>query len=116
MAEVKHVSIDTPIEEILNIIDEDAGVIIDDFLDSDQIASIKKDLEPYLATTRKGKDQFTGFETKRIGALMARSDTCQQLALDPMVNQMAASFLEPHCESYQLHFTCLLYTSDAADD
>ena len=49
MAEVKHVSIDTPIEEILNIIDEDAGVIIDDFLDSDQIASIKKDLEPYLS-------------------------------------------------------------------
>ena len=30
MAEVKHVSIDTPIEEILNIIDEDAGVIIVD--------------------------------------------------------------------------------------
>ena len=61
MAEVKHVSIDTPIEEILNIIDEDAGIIIDDFLDSDQITSIKKDLEPYLATTRKGQDQFTGF-------------------------------------------------------
>ena len=38
MAEVKHVSIDTPIEEILNIIDEDAGVIIDEYLDSDQIA------------------------------------------------------------------------------
>ena len=53
MAEVKHVSIDTPIEEILNIIDEDAGIIIDDYLDSDHIASIKKDLEPYLATTRK---------------------------------------------------------------
>ena len=105
MAEVKHVSIDTPIEEILNIIDEDAGIIIDDFLDSDQITSIKKDLEPYLATTRKGQDQFTGFETKRVGALMARSETCQQLALDPLINQMAASFLEPHCESYQLHFT-----------
>ena len=36
---------------------------------------------------------------------MARSETCQQLALDPLINQMAASFLEPHCESYQLHFT-----------
>ena len=43
MAEVKHVSIDTPIEEILNIIDEDAGIIIDAYLNSDQIASIKKD-------------------------------------------------------------------------
>ena len=48
MAEVKHVSIDTPIEEMLNIIDEDAGIIIDDFLNSDLITSIKRDLEPFF--------------------------------------------------------------------
>ena len=35
MGEIKHVSIDTPIETILKILDEDAGLIIDNFL-SDQ--------------------------------------------------------------------------------
>lgn len=105
MAEVKHVSKDTPVEEILQIIEEDAGVIIDNFLSADQIASIDQDLEPFLKNTRKGQDEFTGFETKRVGALMARSETCQKLALDPMINNMAETFLEPHCESYQLHFT-----------
>ena len=48
MAEVKHVNFTTPIEEILKIIDEDAGVIIDDFLNPKQIDQIKKDLNPFL--------------------------------------------------------------------
>ena len=105
MGEVKHVSIDTPIEEILQILDDDAGLIIDNFLDEDGLERIKSDLKPYLNVTRNGQDEFTGFETKRVGALMARSKTCQDLALDPLINQMAESFLGPHCESYQLHFT-----------
>jgi len=105
MGEVKHVSIDTPIERILEILDEDAGLIIDNFLSDQDLESIKNDLKPYLNVTRNGQDEFTGFETKRVGALMARSKTCQDLALDPLINQMADSFLGPHCESYQLHFT-----------
>ena len=105
MGEVKHVSIDTPIEEILQILDDDAGLIIDNFLDEDGLERIKSDLKPYLNVTKNGQDEFTGYETKRVGALMARSKTCQDLALDPFINQMADSFLGPHCESYQLHFT-----------
>ena len=105
MGEIKHVSIDTPIETILEILDEDAGLIIDNFLSDQNVESIKNDLKPYLDVTRNGQDEFTGFETKRVGALMARSKTCQDLALDPLINQMAESFLGPHCESYQLHFT-----------
>jgi ectoine hydroxylase-related dioxygenase (phytanoyl-CoA dioxygenase family) len=95
----------TPIERILEILDEDAGLIIDNFLSDQNLESIKNDLKPYLNVTRNGQDEFTGFETKRVGALMARSKTCQDLALDPLINQMADSFLGPHCESYQLHFT-----------
>ena len=105
MGEVKHVSIDTPIEEILQILDDDAGLIIDNFLDEDGLERIKSDLKPYLNVTKNGQDEFTGYKTKRVGALMARSKTCQDLALDPFINQMADSFLGPHCESYQLHFT-----------
>jgi hypothetical protein len=105
MGEVKHVSIDTPIEEMLQILDDDAGLIIDNFINEDGLKRIKNDLKPYLEVTKNGQDEFTGFETKRVGALMARSKTCQDLALDPFINQMADNFLGPHCESYQLHFT-----------
>ena len=105
MGEIKHVSADTPVEDILSILEEDAGLIIDDFLTSESINLIKEDLKPYLTVTRNGQDEFTGFETKRVGALMARSKTCQDLALNPLINNMADGFLGPHCENYQLHFT-----------
>ena len=105
MGEIRHVSIDTPIEEILSILEEDAGLIIDNYLSKENVDLIKDDLRPYLEVTRHGQDEFTGFETKRVGALMARSKTCQDLALDPLINNMVDNFLEPHCENYQLHFT-----------
>ena len=105
MGNIKHVTTVTPVEEILNILDEDAGVIIDDFLESADLAQIKKDLRPFLTVTNNGQDEFTGFETKRVGALLARSETCQNLALDPLINKLADGFLGPHCENYQLHFS-----------
>ena len=57
---------------------------------------------------RKGAGKRTNTEELRLPPVQRECrpwETCQQLALDPMINQMAASFLEPHCESYQLHFT-----------
>ena len=83
MGKIKHVSTDTSIEDMLAILEEDAGLIIDDFLSLESIDAIKDDLKPYLNVTRNGQDEFTGFETKRVGALMARSKTCQDLALNP---------------------------------
>ena len=105
MGEVKRVSIDTPIEELLSILDEDAGLIIEGVLNSERLDLIKNDLEPFLNVTKNGQDAFTGYETKRVGALMARSKTCQDLALHPLINEMAGIFLGPHCENYQLHFS-----------
>jgi len=105
MGKVKHVSVDTPIENILSILDQDAGVVIDNFLSSDDLDHIKDDLKPYLNVTNNGQDNFTGFETKRVGGLLARSKTCQELALNPLINKMAETFLGPHCQNYQLHFS-----------
>ena len=105
MGQIKHVSTNSPVEEILDILDKDAGVIIDDFLSEKELSLIKKDLKPYLNVTSNGQDDFTGFDTKRVGGLLARSETCQNLALNPLINKMAENFLGPHCENYQMHFS-----------
>ena len=52
-----------------------------------------------------GRDEFTGFKTKRIGALIARSEACRNLALQPLVNEVSEKYLSPFCDGYQLHFT-----------
>ena len=102
---IKHLKANSSIEEILEVIEQDAGVIIDNLLDKNQLKNINEDLKPYLVKTKEGQDDFTGFKTKRVGALMARSVECQNLALNPIINEVSKLFFEPHSDGYQLHFT-----------
>ena len=102
---IEHVSPDTDTNKILEIIERDAAVVIDNILSSKDLDDIKNELKPYLQNDIEGDNEFTGFQTKRVGALMARSPKCRELALDPTINALSAKFLEPHCDGYQLHFT-----------
>ena len=102
---IQHVSPDTDIDLILDIIERDAAVVIDDVLTKKDLDDIKTELGPYLKNDIEGDNEFTGFQTKRVGALMARSPKCRELALNPTINALSAKFLEPHCDGYQLHFT-----------
>ena len=81
MATLKHLNPDCSTDEILDVLDEDAGLIIDNLIDKDQINKISADLDPYLKVDVFGRDDFTGFKTKRVGALIARSEACRELAL-----------------------------------
>ena len=72
MAEVKHISIDTSDEEALRIIEEDAAVIVDDVIPETEIDKILEELDPFIKGNLKGADDFTGFKTSRVGALIAR--------------------------------------------
>ena len=105
MADIKHLKADASQEDIFSVIDQDAALILDDVLDNDLLNQIKDELDPYLNNYIKGKTEFTGFETKRVGGLLARSVGCQNLALHPLINDLACSFLEPYGDGYQLHFT-----------
>ena len=102
---IQHVNLDTDIDKILEIIDRDAAVVIDNVLSAKDLDEIQNDLKPYLKNDIEGDNEFTGFQTKRVGALMARSPKCRELALDPTINALSKKFLQPHCDDYQLHFT-----------
>ena len=105
MADLVHLSNSASSEEIIDILNKDAGVIIDNLLHSDDIFRINQDLKPYLKNDVFGRDEFTGFKTKRVGALIARSEACRELALNPLINEVSEKYLSPYCDGYQLHFT-----------
>ncbi len=102
---IQHVDLNTDIDNILEIIDRDAAAVINNVLSKDDLNVIQEELEPYLKNDIEGDNEFTGFQTKRVGALMARSPKCRELALNPKINALAKKFLEPFCDGYQLHFT-----------
>ena len=109
---IKHLKADSKIQHILEVLYQDAGLVIDDVVSSNDLKKIKNELAPYLKNNLKGDNEFTGFQTKRVGALMARSPKCRELALDPTINALSAKFLEPHCDGYQLHFTSAISIGD----
>lgn len=104
MAELTHLSASVSHADLLEVIDRDGGVIIDDVLNAETISRIKTEIHPYLEAAGVGKNDFTGFSTQRIGALIARSPTCRELAVHDLVLSSARKFLEPHGGT-QLHFT-----------
>ena len=105
MATLKHLNSDCSIDEILSLLESDAGLIIDNLMASEEIDKLNSELSPYLETDSYGRDDFTGFKTKRIGALIARSDSCRKLALNEKINGVSKEYLDPYGDGYQLHFT-----------
>ena len=105
MAELVHLQNTSTAEDIIEVLNNDAGVIIDGLIDQKEVNLLNKDLAPYLKNDVYGRDEFTGLKPKTFGALIARSEACRELALNPLINEVSEKYLSPYCDGYQLHFT-----------
>ena len=100
-----HLPPDCSHEAVCESLDQDAAVVIDGLLDEAALEAVDRELSPFFETARRGTNDFSGFETQRLGALMARSATCRDMALDRLVNGACRQYLLRHADGYQLHFT-----------
>ena len=91
--------------EILKALDKDAAVIIDNLIDKKLVNEIKEDLSSHFDETKRGKSEFSGLNTKRIGALIARSPACRKLVTNSLVKEVLDGFLGPFCDDYQINLT-----------
>lgn len=108
MAELIHLPPNATASAIVEVIQREGGVIIDNILSKEELATLRDEIKPFLEKTATGTNEFSGHQTKRVGALMARSKSCQKLALHPLINEACREFLEPFCDGYQLHFSQLV--------
>ena len=67
----------------------------------------KTELQPYLDATAAGPDDFAGRRTRRTGGLIARSVTCRDLVMHPLVLGALRVALG-HVSSFQLHLTQII--------
>lgn len=96
---------DAPTEEILAAMERDGAAIIADLISPEVVKQMTDELTPYIDATPMGKDDFVGRQTKRTGALVARTPTCRDLVMDPVILQLAKTFLQPWTEKIILHLT-----------
>jgi hypothetical protein len=102
--EIRHLPPTASAEEVAMVLGEDGAAIVDCLVDPAVLDRAKRELDPFLAATSFGPDDFAGRRTKRTGALIARSETCRDLVVHPLVLGGVDKVLS-HSSSFQLHLT-----------
>ena len=105
MPALKHLPADAAPEAIAAILDSDGALILDDVLAPADLDRVAGEIDPYIDATANGRDQFTGFQTTRTGALVARSPACRDLVMHSEILAACDVFLKRACDRYQLHLT-----------
>lgn len=101
---VMHLPATASVEEIHDVLHRDAAVIIDELASIEQIDAINAQMAPFIEATPPGSDDFSGRNTKRTGALIARSPTSHQLIQHPTILGVTEKLLH-RAQSFQLHLT-----------
>ena len=108
MPALTHLAADAPAAKIVAVLERDGALILDDVLPADAVDALVVELRPYVEATPTGRDSFTGAQTTRTGALVARSPRTRPLVMDPRVLSLCDAVLKPNCHRYHLHLAQLI--------
>jgi len=92
-------------EDIQRIMERDGALILDGLLDADAVGTMTAQVAPFIERTAMGNDDFTGRQTQRTGALVARTPACRDLVMHPRIVESANTFLAPYTDKIILHLT-----------
>jgi ectoine hydroxylase-related dioxygenase (phytanoyl-CoA dioxygenase family) len=101
---IRHVVATASADEIAAVISEDGGAIVDRLVPPSVMDRAALELQPYVAATNTGRDDFAGRRTRRTGGLIARSETCRDLVMNTLVLSTAKKMLA-HAATFQIHLT-----------
>ena len=101
---VVHLCASASIDQIHEVLLRDGALIIDDLADGELIERITSEMRPYIDETPPGSDEFSGRNTRRTGALIARSRSSHELIQHPTILEVTAKLLD-RAQSFQLHLT-----------
>jgi ectoine hydroxylase-related dioxygenase (phytanoyl-CoA dioxygenase family) len=82
----------------------DGVVVVDALVAPGVMDAARRELSAHLDATPYGPDAFSGRRTRRTGGLVARSQTCRELIMHPLVLDATRALLKD-ATSFQLHLT-----------
>jgi ectoine hydroxylase-related dioxygenase (phytanoyl-CoA dioxygenase family) len=95
----------SPLPDILAILDADGVVVLEDAVAPSLMDQIADETRPWFERAPVGQDDFRGYKTRRVGALVARSPAFRDLAVHPAVLAVAEAILLPNCTRIQMTYT-----------
>ncbi|MGZ8734073.1 MAG: phytanoyl-CoA dioxygenase family protein [Acidimicrobiia bacterium] len=110
---VRHLPPTSTVDEVAEVLAADGGAIIDRLVDPAVFDTMESELAPFMAATPYG-DDFSGYQTRRTGGLVARAPASHQLVMHPLVVGSVGSVLA-HATAFQLHLTQIISIEPGQD-
>jgi ectoine hydroxylase-related dioxygenase (phytanoyl-CoA dioxygenase family) len=104
---IEHLPADTTSEAVAAVLARDGCVVVDRLAPGEVMDAVDTEMKPYVDATKTGVDPFSGHDTRRTGALIARSPTARDLVTHPLVLATAKDVLEG-ATNFQLHLTQII--------
>jgi ectoine hydroxylase-related dioxygenase (phytanoyl-CoA dioxygenase family) len=104
-ATIPRFAADVTVEEVSSALRDHGVVIIERLADAALCDRIREELEPWLAQTPTGGDEFAGHNTRRTGALLTRCPSSIAMVAHPLVLDLVDRTLWAKKTTYQLHLT-----------
>lgn len=92
-------------DEVADAIRTAGCAVVERLADEALCDRLAEELAPHLAATPTGGDEFTGADTRRTGALLARCPSSVELVAHPLVLDVADAVLWAKKTTFQLHLT-----------
>jgi len=104
--------------DLARSLDNAGCLVITDMSDDGTRQRVVEELEPHMAATpvahQDDVEDFYPGRTRRITALVARSETSRSLIQDELINQLCEHHLGKNCERHQLQVTAALEVGPGA--
>ncbi len=94
--------------EVIQALSTVGCAIIERLVDAEVVDHVLQEMQPYIDATPYGSEDFTGLQTKRTGALLARSRSSIDLVAHPLVLDITQQILHPYASTFQLHLTQII--------
>ncbi len=104
MGELQHLSPTASPDDVVAVLRSDGAVVIDDLAPADLLDRLDAELQPWLADTPFGIEDFAGRSTRRTGALTARCPTSRELLQHPLILDATRQLLEGST-TFHVHLT-----------
>ena len=104
MPGLQHLPATAEPDEVAKVLADDGAVIVDDVASAELLDRFDAEITPFIEATPTGPDDFSGHNTRRTGALIARAPSSRELVMNPLVLGTCKQVLG-HASSFQLHLT-----------
>jgi len=91
--------------EVADALTDLGYAVVEDWMGEARLAALRAELTPHLERASTINEDFGGKATRRFGALFAKSRMVAELAIDPLILEVADRILLPHCAAYQINYT-----------